>query len=181
MQPRYPAIDGNDSRHNQTDSNMGGSPLGGKGTKNIPPVQRGGFGQNGRDPVVQRANMGGGRSGSGNPASRGGFRGEARGGASTAETRVPGHGGSPQVKEPRGGDPSMKGGGFGHAGQGQQNTITPGALPSYGSTNPKPSSGNTSGRSYQLIAGRFKRAAMGAKASSGSSGKYGSAPVTSNT
>jgi hypothetical protein len=40
--------------------------------------------------------------------------------------------------------------------------------------------GNTSGKAYRMIAGRFKRAAMGAKPSGGG-GKYGSPPVTSNT
>jgi hypothetical protein len=49
-------------------------------------------------------------------------------------------------------------------------------------TNVQPSSGNTSGRGYQLIAGRFKRAAMGSRSSgSESRGSYGGTPVSSNT
>lgn len=150
----------NDLRHNNIDSNRGGSPIGGQ-RKPIPPAQRGGFGHQGQR-VVKRAPMGGGRSGSGNPASRG----EQSIGSMSPETRVPGHGGSPQrssMNVPRQ---------FGKPGQ----SDVPGGNP----TQPPPGPGNTSGRSYQLIAGRFKRAAMGAKPTSGG-GKYGAPPVTSNT
>jgi hypothetical protein len=159
-------VPGNDDKHNFTDPNQGGGPRGGAGTKRIPPAQRGGVGHNGRDIVAQRAKMGGGRSGSGNPASRGGFSGMARGGNFQPDARIPGHGGSAQH---RGG--AGTGRNFGKNGQS--------GMPSYGNSNPQPGAGNTSGKSYKLIAGRFKRAAMGAQASQG--GSFGSNPVTSNT
>jgi len=152
----------NDTRHNLIDVNQGGSPRGGKGTKNIAPASRGGFGHNGRDIVAQRSSMGGGRAGSGNPASRGGTPSKMR-----PDTRVPGHGGSPQ-----GAQRFQKAHQFGKSGQ--QN------VPTNPHANPKPTAGNTSGRSYRLIAGRFKRAAMGARPTGGG-GKYGGAPVTANT
>jgi len=175
MPPKFPAIargqnidsPGNDDRHDRPDSNRGGSPRELRaGKEKVPPAKRGGFGQQGRDPVYIKAQMGGARSGSDNPAGRGGFSGEARGGNFTPEKRVSGHGGSATN---RGGAGS--GANFGNNGQSN--------LPTYGNSNPKPSSGNTSGRSYKLIAGRFKRAAMGAKASQG--GSYGAPPVSSNT
>lgn len=159
---------GNDTRHNLTDDNKGGSPRGGQGTKNIPTGQRGGFQQQGRDKVYVKAGMSGARGGTGNPASRGGFSGQARGGAFTPDKRVPGHGGSPQR---RGGAGTGKG--FGDPGQAK----VPGGNP----TQSPPGAGNTSGLAYRRIAGRFKRAAMGARPTSSSSGKYGSPPVTSNT
>lgn len=158
-------IPGNDSKHNFTDGNGGGGPR--QQVKRVSPAQRGSFGHNGQR-VHTRANMSGARGGSGNPASRGGFNGQARGGAFQPENRVPGHGGSPQH---RGG--AGTGANFGRGGQ----TGVPGGNP----TQPQPSAGNTGGRSYRLIAGRFKRAAMGAKGNQGSSGSYGSAPVSSNT
>lgn len=163
-------IPGNDSRHNFTDPNRGGGPRGGAGTKKITPAQRGSFGHNGQR-VHVKAGMGGARGGTGNPASRGGFRGQARGGSFNPEQRNPGHGGSVQTRSsiPA---PANRGG-FGQSGQS--------GVPNYGPSGPQPSAGNTSGRSYQLIAGRFKRAAMGASGNQGSSGSYGSAPVTSNT
>lgn len=150
----------NDSRHDNVDPNQGGSPLGGA-RKKVPPAQRGGFGHQGQR-VVSRAPMGGGRSGSGNPASRGG----SSIGSMSPQARIPGHGGSPQkgnLQVPRQ---------FGKPGQ----AGVPGGKP----TQPPPGPGNTSGRSYALIAGRFKRAAMGAKPSGGG-GKYGAPPVSSNT
>jgi len=151
----------NDTRHNLTDSNKGGSPR--PGDRPIPPALRGGVGHNGRDIVAQRASMRGARSGSGNPAARAGAVQHE-----TAQTRVPGHGGSPQ-----GAQRFPAAHQFGKSGQK--------GVPSYTHTNPKASAGNTSGRSYRLIAGRFKRAAMGARASQGSTGKYGGQPVTANT
>ena len=165
MGPKFPAIaeraiNGNDDRHNLPDSNAGGSPRGGKGTLPIAPAQRGGFGQQGQRKTVN-ASMGGGRSGAGNPASRGG----SAIGSMQPHARVPGHGGSPQK-----GNLNVERQ-FGKSGQ----SGVPGGNP----TQPPPGAGNTSGRSYRLIAGRFKRAAMGAKASSG--GSYGAPPVTSNT
>lgn len=167
--PRYPLfpkdmidVPGNDSRHNLTDDNRGGSPR--NVGKNIPTPQRGGFGQNGRDKVTGGTGMSGGRSGSGNPASRGG----TRIGSMQPETRIPGHGGSPQHKGGAG-----SGRNFGVSGQQ--------GVPSGRHSDPRPGAGNTSGTSYRMIAGRFKRAAMGAKPTSGSDGKYGGSPVTANT
>jgi len=84
------------------------------------------------------------------------------------ETQIPKHGGSPQ-----GASRMATAHQFGKSGQQ--------GVPSYSHANPKPAAGNTSGRSYRLIAGRFKRAAMGARSSQGSTGKYGAAPVTANT
>src|SRR5450432_499948 len=135
MPSRYPAmqtpagsmIGGNDSRHNKTDPNQGGSPLGGKGTKSIPPAQRGGFAHNGRDIVAQRASMSGGRSGSGNPASRGGSVGNFQ-----PDKRVAGHGGSPQ-----GAQRMQSANQFGKSGQRN--------VPSYPHANPKPGPGNIAG------------------------------------
>jgi hypothetical protein len=170
MKPKFPAINkgmidipGNDSRHNQTDLNQGGSPR--NVQKRVPPAQRGGFGHQGQRVHVQ-AGMGGARGGTGNPATRGG----QSIGSMSPEKNVPGHGGSPAGKNP--GLRSNLSSGFGQSGQS--------GVPNYGPANPQPSSGNTSGRSYRLIAGRFKRAAMGAQPSTGS-GKYGSPPVSSNT
>ena len=155
-------VPGNDSRHNLTDDNSGGSPR--NVGKNIPGPQRGGFGQNGRDKITIRAGMSGARSGSGNPASRGG----ANIGSMRPEARIPGHGGSPQHKGGAG-----SGRNFGVSGQK--------GLPSGRHANPQPGAGNTSGTSFRMIAGRFKRAAMGAKPTSSNSGKYGSPPVSANT
>ncbi len=174
--PKWPAmhnpgmidIPGNDTRHNLTDPNKGGSPRGGQGMKKVPIADRGGFEHQGRDRVAVRASMSGGRSGSGNPASRGGFKGVARGGSFQPEARIPGHGGSPQE---RGGQGSGRN--FGVSGQQ--------GVPSGKHANPKPGAGNTKGLAYRRIAGRFKRAAMGAKPTSSDSGKYGSPPVSANT
>lgn len=163
MQPKYQAMDipGNDSKHNFADPNGGGGPR--QLQKRIPPNQKGGFGHNGRDIVAQRASMGGGRSGSGNPASRAGSVGSFQPDAS-----ISGHGGSPQT---RGG--AGTGRNFGNSGQS--------GVPTGPASNPQPGAGNTSGKSYRMIAGRFKRAAMGAKGNQGSSGSYGGSPVTTNT
>lgn len=158
-------IPGNDDKHNFTDGNGGGGPR--QQVRRVSPAQRGSFGHNGQRVHVQAA-MGGARGGRDNPASRGGFNGQARGGAFRPEKRVPGHGGSPQH---RGGAGS--GYQFGRPGQA--------GVPGGADTNGPAGPGNTSGRSYRLIAGRFKRAAMGAKGNQGSSGSYGSAPVSSNT
>lgn len=155
----------NDLRHDNTDPNSGGSPNGGSTVNPINTNQRGGFGQQGRDKVYQRASMGGGRGSSGNPANRGG----RSIGSMRPHTRIPGHGGSPQA---RGKMPPTRGGGFGQHGQN--------GVPSYSHSQPKPGAGNVAGRSHKLIAGRFQRKAMGAQPSGGG-GKYGSAPVTANT
>lgn len=176
--PKYPpfpigpktgmGIPGNENFHNKLDPNSGGGPQGGKGFRgSVAPAKRGGFGHNGQQ-VAQRASMGGGRGSSGNPASRGGSIGSMQ-----PDKRIAGHGGSPQTRSniPA---PANRGG-FGHSGQ----RGVPGVR-----SNPQPSAGNTSGRSYKLIAGRFKRGPMGAQASQGdamSGGRYGSAPVSTNT
>lgn len=171
--PKYPAIGpkgalgipGNDSRHNLRDPNMGGGPQGmNRNGKQVPINQRGGMGQHGQRPYV-RASMGGGRATAGNPAHRGGTPGSFH-----AEQRISGHGGSPQMDQ---GAIAWQGRG-GFTADGQK------GLPSGSHSDPPMMAGNTSGRSHQLIAGRFNRKAMGAKAT-GDSGKYGSPPVTSNT
>ena len=163
FQPFKMDVPGNDSRHNLKDDNQGGSPRGGTGAKRVPMAQRGGFQQQGRDKVYQRAQMGRDRSGSGNPASRGG----ASIGSMQPHTRIPGHGGSPQH---RGG--AGTGRNFGRSGQQ--------GVPSYSHASPQPGRGNTSGTTYRQISGRFTRKAMGARPT-GDAGKYGSAPVTTNT
>ena len=187
----------NDTRHNRVDPvNRSGGPIGrfaGRGTGSNPGSQagvsrtaqtpmssRGGFGQQGRDKQYASASIRGTKGSSGNPASRGGFNGEARGGSFQPQARVAGHGGSPQVRERHGSNFALRGG-FGSSGQGRDNKHAMGSLPNYGPTNPSPASGNTSGRSYRLIAGRFKRAAMGASASQGNSGSFGGGPVSTNT
>ena len=169
MHPRFPAIagqmdvPGNDSKHNKLDPNSGGGPR--HNPAHIPPAKRGGTGHNGRD-ISPRASMSGGRSGSGNPASRAGSVGSF-----DPEANIGGHGGSPAGKSA--GLRSNVGGGFGQSGQR--------GVPSGSHADPQPGQGNTSGRSYQMIAGRFKRAAMGAKASQGSTGNWRGGPVTQNT
>lgn len=163
-------VPGNDSRHNLPDPNRGGSPIGGQGVKRVPIGQRGGFQHQGRDKVAVRAQMSGARSGSGNPASRGGTPGSFR-----PDTRVSGHGGSPQAADALGGNLGLRGGSLSHGQEGVpggHQTGVPAKLQQ---------AGNTSGLAYRRIAGRFKRAAMGAKATSSDSGKYGSPPVTANT
>ena len=155
----------NDDSHGFTDPNGGGSPLPVK--KFVPFPQRGGVGHQGRDRVAIKAKMGGGRSGSGNPALRGGFTGEARGGSFQPEARINGHGGSPQVRERSGGQTY---GGFGTSGQV--------GVPTAPHSNPPLKAGNTSGTTHRQIAGRFQRKAMGARATKGG---YGAPPVTANT
>jgi len=151
-------VPGNDSHHNLPDPNRGGGLR--HVPKQIPQAQRGGFGQKGNGPA--RGTMGRGRSSSGNPASRDG----RNIGSMTPQTRIPGHGGSPQ----RGNLQVQRQ--FGKSGQQ--------GVPSYPHADPKPGAGNTSGASYRMIAGRFKRAAMGAKPTGGG-GKYGAPPVSTNT
>lgn len=155
-------IPGNDSKHNFPDPNGGGGPR--HMPKKIPHKQRGGVGQHGQK-VYGHASMGGGRSGTGNPASRSGSVGNF-----PSESRIPGHGGSPQH---RGNMPTGPRGGFG---QQEQNRVS--AVPH---ANPTPGPGNTSGTAYKRIAGRFNRKSMGASGNQESSGSYGGAPVTSNT
>lgn len=164
-------------RINQPDQNRGGGPSGrssGAGTGGT----GAGSGKNGRDPAPSTSLSG--RAGSGNPASRGGFSGEARGGAFQPESRIPSHGGSPQHREREiPGDFHKRGGVAAH---GQE--FVPGGRKSNvqrmggGVT----TAGNTSGLAHKRIAGRFKRVAMGARATGAESrGAYGSKPVTANT
>lgn len=161
----------NDFNHNQVDpTNRSGGPRYGQ-EKRIPSGHRGGFGQHGQK-VYNRAQMPSGRSGSANPAGRGG----ASIGAFTPDRAIPNHGGSPQHGDRMQSKP--RGGGFGVPPH--ENAHAPGKVRNYAPANPQPSAGNTSGRSYRLIAGRFKRAAMGAKANA-PSGKYGSPPIDTNT
>lgn len=166
MQPKYPAvtagrmdIPGNDSKHNKRDLNQGGGPSG--RAASIPHAARGGTSHQGRDRVHVKASMPAGRGSAGNPASRG-----ATPGSFNPETRNPNRGGGVQTKKTN--IPRQ----FGKPGQ----AGVPGGNP----TQPPPGAGNTSGKSYQLIAGRFKRAAMGAKATK-QSGSYGGPPVSTNT
>jgi hypothetical protein len=174
MKPKFPAIM-NEGRQNRTDSNSGGSPLGGYGTKRINTGQRGGVAHDGRDRAAASASIRGTRGSSGNPASRGGFSGEARGGAFKPDARISGHGGSPQAGRAPATDFASRGG-FGANGQGGSNRIASGRLPTGNSSNPQPAgSGNTSGRSYQMIAGRFKRGAMQRRPEG--KGSYGGPPV----
>ena len=161
-------VPGNDDQHNFTDPNKGGSPLGGQDKKRIPTAQRGGFGHNGRDRVAVRASMPSGRSGTGNPAQRGGAVGSF-----PSQSRIPGHGGSPQTGKT--GQRANFDGGFGAKPHGQS------GVPSYPHAAPTPKAGNLGGLAAKRVVGRFKRAAMGARPTDSESGKWGSPPVTSNT
>lgn len=165
----------NDDSHGFTDLNGGGGPHGMRNKPSMPMRSRSGAGTkaNGRNNLPSKPS-GATHSNSGNPASRGGFNGEARGGAFKPETRVPNHGGSPQHREREIPGDFHKRGGVGAQGQ----EFVPGGR----ATTVKPNAGNTGGRAYNLIAGRFKRASMGARPSGAESrGQYGSQPVTSNT
>jgi len=178
--PKFPAMSApkgsllhNDDSHNFADLNGGGGPSGVRNKPSVSPRDRTGAGTkaNGRNNLPTKPS-GATHSNSGNPANRGGFKGEARGGSFNPEARVPGHGGSPQHREREIPGDFHKRGGVGA--QGQEN------VPGGHSASVRPSSGNTSGRSYKLIAGRFKRAAMGAHGQA-PAGSYGAAPVTQNT
>jgi hypothetical protein len=154
---------GNDSKHDFTDPNGGGGPR--HMANRIPPAKRGGYSQHGHK-VYNRADMGTARGSAGNPASRSGGVGSF-----PSESRIPGHGGSPQH---RGGLDMAPRGGFTASGQS--------GSPSYSHASPSPSAGNLSGRSHRLIAGRFNRKAQGAGGGgSDMKGAYGGAPVTANT
>jgi hypothetical protein len=175
--PKGAFID-NEAHHNFTDANNGGGPaMRNRSAMSMRGRSGAGTNANGRDPAPS-ASLGG-RGGSGMPS--GSFRSEGRD-SSTAETRVPSHGGSPQHRERMDGAFEARGG---VAAPGQS------GLPNYRGTGTSnlqrnggnvTGAGNTSGRSQRLIAGRFKRAAMGARSSgSESKGSYGAAPVTANT
>ena len=197
MKPRFPAMRGfnggqpkgallhNDDSHNFPDQNRGGGPHGVRNKPAVRPSDRTGAGTrfNGRDPAPSTSLRG--REVSGNPGASvgrkggvggsGGFDSEGRQ-SFTPDTRVPGHGGSPQHRERETPGDFHKRGGVGAHGQ----EFTPGGRQS--DTGSATSTGNPGGRSYRLIAGRFKRAAMGARASGEDShGAYGSPPVTANT
>lgn len=160
----------NDDSHNFTDPNSGGGPL--PRGSNPSSQARGGVGARGQQ--SKGSGLGGrAKPTADNPANRGGYQSEGRNNV-TAETRIPGHGGSPQHREREIPGDFHKRGGVGAQGQ----RYVPGGH----SGQVHPSGGNTSGRSYKLIAGRFKRAAMGARSrGQESQGAYGSAPVTENT
>jgi hypothetical protein len=160
----------NDSSHNFTDPNSGGGPAAPvvRNAKAVPPAHRGGPYQSGQR-QYSRTNMRGGRGGTANPASRGGMPSVGRQ-SFPSETRVPGHGGSPQTRSniPA---PANRGG-FGHTGQ----SGVPGVR-----TNPQPGAGNMAGRMAKRITGRFNNSSKGKKAG-GTVGSYGDrAPITANT
>jgi hypothetical protein len=154
----------NDDSHGFTDPNQGGGPLSDGSASSTPANKRGGFGHPGRG-GAKTIRRGGGRATAPNPASRGGTIKSF-----PSETRNPNRGGA--VTSGKGNVRPPARGGFTHSGQQ--------GVPSARHANPPLKAGNTGGRSYKLIAGRFKRAAMGAKPT-GSSGKYGAPPVTTNT
>jgi len=163
----------NDDSHNFTDPNSGGGPV--QKPSNPSSHVRGSFGAKGQ--ASQGRGLAGGRGSSGMPSAP--YRSEGRD-SSSPESRVPGHGGSPQHREREIPGDFHKRGGVGAYGQ----ESVPGGSKSDvrrmggGVT----TAGNTSGRSHRLIAGRFKRAAMGARSTGAESrGQYGSAPVTANT
>lgn len=168
--PKGARID-NDSSHGFTDPNKGGGPAAPvvRNAKRVPDAHKGGPYQSGQKQYVSTG-IHGGRGGSGNPADRGGMPSVGRQ-SFPSETRVPGHGGAPQVRDNM--DTVAGRGGFGHSGQT--------GLPSYGATNPKPGAGNMGGRMAKRITGRFNNASKGPKAG-GNVGSYGDrAPITANT
>lgn len=163
----------NDDSHNFTDPNSGGGPL---PVGSSPSAhKRGGFGAKGQQ------SKGSGLAGAHHPVSPNPARHSItnpgpRGAAFNPESRIPGHGGAPQHREREIPGDFHKRGGVGA--RGQQHTVHDYSH----DTQVRPSGGNTGGRSYKLIAGRFKRAAMGTRSSgSESHGQYGSAPVNENT
>jgi hypothetical protein len=186
--PKYPLVSvgsvgadtdipGNDSKHNFPDMNGGGGPRG--TSTRIPPKSRGSFGTHGQK-NYSGGTMGGGRSGTGNPAGRGGFRGEAQGGSFHPESRIPGHGGSPQRGDTM--EPS-RGGGMGKPahGPGMVNRHAPARVSQYNQAHPRIGTGNTAGTASRRVQGHFNRKSMGAKGNTGMKGAYGGTPVTANT
>lgn len=165
VQPKGAKLD-NDKSHAHLDPNSGGGPAAPvvRNAKTVPVASRGGPYQSGQR-QYSRTDIHGGRSGTGNPASRAGAVQH-----DTADTRVAGHGGSPQQRSniPA---PANRGG-FGHSGQ----VGVPGVR-----SNPQPGPGNTSGRMATRITGRLNNKSKGPKAG-GNVGSYGDrAPVTANT
>jgi len=167
--PKGARID-NEGSHNFTDPNSGGGPAAPvvRNVKAVPNAHRGGPYQSGQKQYTNTS-IRGTRGGTGNPASRGGMPSVGRQ-SFPSETRVSGHGGSPQTRSniPA---PANRGG-FGHTGQ----SGVPGVR-----TNPQPSAGNTAGRMAKRITGRFNNSSKGKRAT-GTVGSYGDrAPVTANT
>lgn len=176
MAAKWPAMTGpkgskldNDMSHGFTDPNSGGGPAAPvvRNAKPIPPASRGGPYQSGQR-QYSRTNMHGGRGSAGNPAGRGGMPSVGRQ-SFPSETRVPGHGGSPQTRSNI--PPPSGRGGFGHSGQVGVPTVA---------TNPKPGAGNMAGRMAKRITGRFNNKSKGAK-STGVIGDYGRNAITANT
>lgn len=163
-------LPGNDDSHAFTDPNKGGGPAAPvvRNAKRIPDASRGGPYQSGQRQYANTS-IRGTVSGKGNPANRGSVRPEGRQ-SFPSETRNPGHGGSPQVRDNM---DTVKGrGGFGHPGQ----VGVPGVR-----TNPKPGAGNMAGRMAKRITGRFNNKSKGPRAT-GTVGNYGDrAPITANT
>lgn len=162
----------NDASHAFTDPNKGGGPAAPvvRNFKPVPPAHRGGPFQSGQR-QYSNTSIRGTRGSAGNPASRGNLTPVGRQ-STPSETRVPGHGGSPQTRSNI--PPPSNRGGFGHSGK-------TGAVNQYANANPKPGTGNTAGRMAKRITGRFNNASKGPKAG-GNVGSYGDrAPVTANT
>lgn len=171
MHPMFPVVPmasqgvnpGNDSRHNKVEpTNRSGGP-GLRNRKKVPPAVRGGFSQHGQARTDQARNSphGKSRGSSGIPASRGGTPVHFR-----PESRVPGHGGSPQH---RGGAGS--GANFGQDGKA-------GVVNQYPNANPGPAGpGNTGGRMHRRIAGNFRQKTK-QSSSGGLSGAFGAMPIT---
>lgn len=158
-------LPGNDNRHNQTDPNRGGGPTL-RTRKKVAPAVRGGFGQHGQKRFV-KAPMGGGKSGTGNPAKRGGSPVNMN-----PDTRNPNKGGGVQVRDTM--DTVAGRGGFGNSGQ----VGVPGVR-----TNPSPGAGNAGGRMAQRVTGRFNNKSKGSRAGSTApqGGKWGGPPVRLDT
>lgn len=162
----------NDDEHGFENPGHGGGPVG--RPSNPSSHRRGGVGAKGQQ------SKGSGLAGSpkptyGNPASRPLPKGgEARGGSFHPESRIPGHGGSPQHREREIPGDFHKRGGVGASGQ----RYVPGGH----GTPVTPSGGTHRGPTYRRIVGHFDRRSQGARSSGQESrGKYGSSPVTQNT
>ena len=167
--PKGAKID-NEGSHNFADPNKGGGSAAPvvRNFKRVPDASKGGPYQSGQRQYANTS-IRGTRGSSGSPANRGGMSSVGRQ-SFPSETRVPGHGGSPQVRDNM---PTVAGrGGFGHSGQ----VGVPGVR-----TNPKPGAGNVAGRIAMRITGRFNNKSKGARAT-GTIGSYGDrAPITANT
>ena len=172
---------------NRPDLNAGGGPSGRKVSASSSDRTGAGTRFSGRDHAPSTSLRG--RGGSGNPGASAGSRGGVGGSLGapaegrqsfTPDTRISGHGGSPQHREREIPGDFHKRGGVGAHGQ----EFVPGGRQSNvqrmggGVTTP----GNVGGTTYRQIKGRFTRRAMGARPSGQESrGQYGSAPVTENT